>query len=72
MATQTSNDRYVEAQLSIAKGALKRAQEAITNIDGFSNSSSSILHTSYASKIREVRSAKTHIKDALEKLNSVK
>ena len=37
MATPTSNDRYVEAQLSIAKGALKRAQEAITNIDGFSN-----------------------------------
>lgn len=72
MATPTSNDRYVEAQLSIAKGALKRAQEAITNIDGFSNSSASILQTRYANKIREIRSAQTHVKDALEKLNSIR
>ena len=72
MATPTSNDRYVEAQLSMAKWALERAQEAIRNIDGFSNSSASILQTRYANKIREIRSAQTHVKDALEKLNSIR
>ena len=72
MATPTSQDRYVEAQLSIAKGALARAQEAIKSIDGLSNSSASILQTRYASKMREIRSAQIHVKDALEKLNSLR
>lgn len=70
MATPTTNEKFVEQQLSNAKADVNRALDAIKAIDVVGRNTK-LLNTKYINKLTEIRFCQNHLLDVLKYLNRI-